>query len=108
LYPTVVKGQLRLSQRAIDLNLSATDRPVLLLDQERPLDAGAIVCADIAIDPVALKFRVGETLRLRVAGHNLAPIPLPSVKSAPPRGRGFALWCGGSYDSRLSAPLRPV
>jgi len=68
----------------------------------------AVMNADIAIDPVALKFRMGETLRLRVAGHNLAPIPLASVKSAAPRGRGVAIWCGGSYDSRLSALLRPV
>jgi hypothetical protein len=51
----------------------------------------------------------GQTLRLRIAGHDLAPVPLPGLVHDPGRGTcHFSVWSGGTYDSQLMLPLRPL
>ncbi len=107
LFPTRVKGQLRMSHRALDEARCTPDRPMHTHLAEAPVKPGEIVPVDIAIDPVAMRLRPGEALRLRIAGYNLVPVPLPGLKPAPPRGNGcFSIWCGGAYDSHLFIPLR--
>jgi uncharacterized protein len=107
LFPTRVKGQLRVSQREIDEALSTSERPMPAHRSEAPVNAGERVRVEIAIDPVAMRLRAGQTLRLRIAGHNLSPIPLPEVTKQPPRGSGrFSVWSGGHFDSALFVPMR--
>ena len=107
LFPTRVKGQLRVSHRALDDERSTPYRPIHAHLVEAPVKPGEILPVDIAIDPVAMRLRPGDTLRLRIAGYNLVPIPLPRLKPAPPRGNAcFSIWCGGDYDSHLFTPLR--
>jgi predicted acyl esterase len=106
LFPTAVKGQLRVSHRVLDDMRSTADRPYHSHLSEVPVKPGEIVPVEIAIDPIAMRLEPGETLRLRIAGHNLVPIPLPGLRFAPPKGGGhFSVWCGGVYDSHLLTPL---
>jgi predicted acyl esterase len=106
LFPTRVKGRLRLSHRELDTAASRPDRPVHRHEREVPVPAGEIVAVDIAIDPVGWRLEAGQTLRLLVAGHDLVPKPLPGVRPMPPRGTGrFSIWCGGAYDSQLRVPI---
>ena len=106
LFPTRVKGRLRLSHRELDARVSRRDRPVHLHVRECPVEPGEIVPVDVAIDPVAWRLDRGQTLRLRVAGHDLVPNVLPDVKPAPPRGTAcFSIWCGGEFDSHALLPL---
>lgn len=109
LFPSRVKGRLRLSHRELDARLSRRDRPVPLHQRELPMEPGDIVAVDIAIDPVAWRLEAGQTLRLRIAGHDLVPKALPGVVPAPPRGHSrFSIWCGGRYPSHLWLPLVPA
>ena len=79
LFPTRVKGQLRVSHRALDEELSTPYRPIYAHLVEAPVKPGEILPVDIAIDPVAMRLRPDETLRLRIAGYNLVPVPLPGL-----------------------------
>lgn len=106
LFPTRVKGRLRLSHRELDARASRRERPVHLHERECPVAPGEIVPVDIAVDPVGWRLERGQTLRLRVAGHDLVPNVLPDVKPAPPRGKArFSIWCGGAFDSHAWLPL---
>jgi uncharacterized protein len=108
LFPTRIRGSLRLSHREIDPALSTPDRPVQLFERELPVIPGEIVAVEIAINPIAMRLKRGDTLRLIVASHDLVPTPLPGLKHDPVRGSGrFSIWSGGKYDSHLLVPLRP-
>jgi uncharacterized protein len=108
LFPTRIRGSLRLSSREIDPDLSTSDRPVQRFVQELPVTPGEIIEVEVAINPVAMKLRRGETLRLIVAGNDLVPTPLPGLNHDPVRGAGqFSIWSGGGHDSHLLVPLRP-
>jgi uncharacterized protein len=107
LFPTRIRGALRLSHRELDPSLSRDDRPVLRFMQEQPAAPGEIMDVEIAINPVAMKLERGETLRLTIAGHDLVPVPLPGLKHDPVHGTGhFSIWSGGAHDSHLLVPLR--
>jgi predicted acyl esterase len=109
LFPSRAKGRLRLSHRELDVSLSRRERPVPRHRGERPVAPGEVVAVDVAIDPVAWKLEAGQKLRLRIAGHDLAPKALPGVVPAPPRGHSrFSIWCGGACPSHLWVPLVPV
>jgi uncharacterized protein len=109
LFPTRIRGSLRLSHREIDPALSTPDRPVQRFERELPVIPGEILAVEIAINPIAMRLRRGDTLRLIVAGHDLVPTPLPGLKHDPVRGSGhFSIWSGGEHDSHLLVPLRPL
>lgn len=109
IFPSRVKGQLRLSHRELDTQASRREQPVQLHQREVPMTPGEIVAVDIPIDPVAWRLERGQTLRLRIAGHDLAPKAFPGLVRLPPRGTGrFSVWCGGAYGSHLWLPLVPA
>jgi uncharacterized protein len=106
LFPTVVEGKLRLSHRTLDQATSRPERPLPSHLAEVPMTPGQIVPVDIALDPVAWKLQRGQTLRLRISGHNLSPVPMADVPVAPPRGSGrYTVWVGGTCHSHLLCPL---
>lgn len=107
-YFSRVKGRLRVSHRELDEARSTPLQPTHLHTSQQMLKPGEIVPIEIAINPIAWKFRAGEQLRLIVAGHDLVPIPLPDVPpyQAPAHGTHI-LHMGGKYDSHLLVPLRP-
>jgi predicted acyl esterase len=108
-FPQTFKGSLRLSHRELEASQSKPERPFLSHRLEMPVKPGEIIPVDIAIDPVALKLSRGETLRIRIAGRNLAPIPLKGLKHDEPKGSAkFSIWCGGKFDSHLLMPLRSI
>ena len=109
IFPQAFKGSLRVSHRELDPAQSRPERPFLSHRQEMPVKPGDIFSVDIAIDPVALKLHQGETLRLRIAGRTLTPIPLEGLKHDAPRGSArFSIWCGEQYDSHWLVPMRAV
>jgi uncharacterized protein len=109
MFPTRFQGRLRLSHREVDSALSLPLHPVLKHLEEKPVEPGDIVLARIAITPAALRLEKGQTLRLHIAGHDLAPLPLPGIEHDPGRGnRCFSVWSGGAYDSQLLLPLQPA
>jgi hypothetical protein len=109
MFPTRFQGKLRLSHREVDSAMSLPLHPVLRHAGEVPVKPGEIVQAKIAITPAALRLERGQTLRLHIAAHDLAPVPLPGLIHDPAKGNGrFSVWCGGSYDSYLALPLRTL
>ncbi len=107
LFPTRSRGSLRLSHRELDPALSTPDRPVQRFERELPVTPGDILTIEVAINPVAMHLRRGDTFRLWVAAHDLVPTPLPGLKHDPVRGSGrFSIWSGGPHDSHLLVPMQ--
>lgn len=69
----ITTGWLSASLRALDPQRSTAFQPVPTFAQRQPLTPGEIVPVDIALGPSATQFRVGEQLRLVVAGRWLWP-----------------------------------
>jgi uncharacterized protein len=108
-FPSRFQGKLRLSHREVDTERSLPLHPIPSHRAEAPVKPGEIVLARIAISPAALRLERGQTLRLRIASCDLAPVPLPGLKHDEGKGSGcFSVWSGGEYDSQLLLPLRPV
>jgi uncharacterized protein len=109
LFPTRIRGSLRLSHRECDPEMSRVDRPVPRLVREASASPGEVINVEVAINPIAMTMRRGDTLRLIVAGHNLVPTPLPNLKHEPVRGSGrFSIWSGGSRRSEFIVPIRII
>ena len=81
---TGASGALRVSQRRLDPERSTPDEPVLLGLVEELLEPGQIVPVDIALSPIGMIFRPGETLQL-VVGEVFEPrgMPAPQFGVAP-------------------------
>lgn len=69
----VASGLLRVSQRALDKSLSTPFEPYHLHTREDLLQPGAIVPVDIAIWPMAMKYKAGERLVLSIGAHRPMP-----------------------------------
>ncbi len=70
-------GLLRVSCRALDPQRSTPWAPVLAMRREQRLRAGEIVPVDIALSPMAMRYRPGEALELTVSAFRYPPfIPL--------------------------------
>jgi uncharacterized protein len=109
LFPTRFQGKLRLSHREVDDATSLPQHPVLKHEKESLVVPGEIVLARIGITPVAMRLERGQTLRLRIAGYDLAPVPLPGLVHDPAKGTSrFSIWGGGAYDSQIMLPLRSL
>jgi predicted acyl esterase len=70
----ITTGWLKASLRTLDEQGSRPIDPVPTCSHRQPLAPGQAVQADIALGPSATFFRVGETLRLVVAGRWLWPL----------------------------------
>jgi uncharacterized protein len=98
-------GQIRISQRKVDLAKSTDALSFLCHDEEQRLRPGEIVPVDIEIPPMAMRFREGEQLRLTVSGRPLATPEFTFLLSPPSRNRGMTMiHTGGRYQSYLLVP----
>lgn len=79
--PIQAEGYLRVSQRALEKNLSTPFEPVLKHEREDLLKAGEIVPVDIAIWPMGMIYHEGEKLRLTIEAYRP-----PSIDSIPQFG----------------------
>lgn len=104
-----VAGKLRVSHRELDPARSTWQRPWLLHHRELRLAPGEIVPIELSLWPVALRFRAGEYLRIRVAGQGDVGIPFvyePGWIAPESRNRGIhVIHSGGSYDSHILLPI---
>jgi predicted acyl esterase len=107
----VTLGWLRASHRALDPMRSTELQPFHPHDREEPLRPGKPVALDIELWPSSTLFRVGETLRLVVAGSDIYSEGLPRLPFArheTTRNAGtHRILSGPSYDSHLLVPIVP-
>ncbi|MET0456371.1 MAG: CocE/NonD family hydrolase [Mycobacterium sp.] len=101
------RGWLRTSHRALDPVLSTDLRPVQSHESREPLTPGEIIPVDIAIWPMAMRWHVGEQVRIEIAGHDLVEaVPDLPNRAGDNAGRHI-LHTGGRYESYLLAPVLP-
>jgi predicted acyl esterase len=63
-------GLVRVSMRELDAERSTPLNPVLAMRREQRLKAGEVVPVDIALSPMAMRYRAGETLELTLSAFN--------------------------------------
>ena len=100
------KGQMRVSQRALDKKLSTPWQPVKKFQGEKKLTPGEIVPAEIAFLPSSTLFRRGESLRLYVQGHHPVRQVLVFYDALINKGE-HAIYTGDTYASYLQIPVIP-
>jgi len=100
------RGQMRVSQRALDETLSTPWQPVQKFEGEKKLTPGEIVPVEIALLPSSTLFRKGESLRLYIQGHDLVDNPNIGYSLLINKG-GHVIYTGGKYDSYLQVPKIP-
>ena len=108
----VALGWLRVSHRALDTERSRPGMPVHLHTREDRLAPGECVPVEIEIWPFSVRFAVGETLRLIVAGSDIyrkeEGAMLPFALHERTRNAGtHVIRTGGTYDSAILLPLVP-
>ena len=102
------KGQLRVSHRALDEQLSTPLVPVHRHDSIAPLTPGEIVTVDIPIWPVGMIWHAGEQLEVLVSAQDLFPTAAmvtgpPELGDASGSSAGhLVIHTGGSHPSRLT------
>ena len=101
-----VRGQMRVSQRALDPALSTDFQPVEKFEGEQKLKPGEIVPVEIAIPPSSTLFRKGDSLRLYVQGHCPNEHWVTQYEWLINRGK-HVIYSGGPYDSYLQIPVIP-
>jgi predicted acyl esterase len=100
------KGQMRVSQRELDDNLSTPWQPVQKFQGEKKLTPGETVPVEIAFLPSSTLFRKGESLRLFIQGRHPVIQTLLFYGSLINRGEHI-IHTGGEYDSYLQIPVIP-
>jgi uncharacterized protein len=108
----IATGWQQASLRRLDPEQSTPWEPVPLCVEREPLRPREVVAVDVALGSAATLFRVGEQLRLVVAGRWLsARNPLtgqfPLAYPHPRRGRAILHW-GPGREAHLLAPVIPV
>ncbi|MEO0439672.1 MAG: CocE/NonD family hydrolase [Pseudomonadota bacterium] len=99
-------GWLRVSQRALDENLSTEWQPVLQHDATLPVTPDETVPVEIEILPSSTLFRAGESLRLIVQGKDLFEHPSLAHKYSVNQGQ-HTIHTGARFDSHLLLPVVP-
>ncbi|KAH7072083.1 Alpha/Beta hydrolase protein [Paraphoma chrysanthemicola] len=103
-------GILRASHRAIDESLSKHNFPVHKHTSEEKIAPGQIVKLEIGVWAAGIQFEEGESLVLRISGHDMRLPefePLRGNFATGNRGR-HVVHIGGEYDSHLVLPLLEV
>ena len=101
----VSRGFLAASMR--ELSEASTEwLPQLTLENPQPLIAGEVVKVAIELYPHATLFRVGETLELVIAGHELVKAR-PLIKDFSPNRGTHVVHAGGDRASYLVVPSLP-
>jgi uncharacterized protein len=104
-FPVAAAELIRVSHRALDLNKSTPAEPFLLHTHEELLKPGEIVPIEIALWPIALRYRPGEQLVLSIAptdmgNGNAQSMFATTVFSIPADG--------GTYDPATPVPMAQV
>jgi putative CocE/NonD family hydrolase len=107
----ITTGWLKASLRALDEHCSRPFDPVPTFTKPQLLAPGQVVPVDIALGPSATLFKVGEKLRLVVAGRWLWPRnpftgQFPAAYEKGPKGRCTVHW-GPERQARLLVPTIP-
>jgi predicted acyl esterase len=71
-----------------------------------PVEPGQVVPVDIEILPTSCRFRVGDTLRVSISGHDYGQYPttIPVARHAQLVNKGVhVIHFGGKYDSFLQS-----
>jgi putative CocE/NonD family hydrolase len=97
-------GWLRVSERAIDPELSEPWQPALTHERSDTIARNEIIAVDIEILPSSTLFRAGESLRLVIQGEDLFDHRSLAHTSSVNRGT-HTIYTGGRYDSRLLVPV---
>jgi putative CocE/NonD family hydrolase len=100
------KGQMRVSRRELDENLSTTWQPVQKFQGQQKLKSGEIVPVEIAMLPSSTLFHKGESLRLYIQGRTPTTRPMLFYDALINKGE-HEIYMGGKYDSYLQAPVIP-
>jgi predicted acyl esterase len=100
------KGQMRVSRRELDENLSTTWQPVQKFQGQQKLKSGEIVPVEIAMLPSSTLFHKGESLRLYIQGRTPTTQPMLFYDALINKGE-HEIYMGGKYDSYLQAPVIP-
>ena len=77
-------GQLRASMRAVDPALSTPYWQTLSHDraQVQPVPRGEVVRLEVYLWPTGMVFEAGESLVLKIAGHDMAPVDFEQLQGA--------------------------
>jgi len=100
-------GKLRVSQRALDPELSTDFQPVQAHRERKRLRPGEIVPVEIAIYPFSRIWHKGQQLRLQIAGRYFREGWFePFTWELENKGRHI-IHTGGEYESYLQIPVVP-
>lgn len=100
------RGQMRVSLRELDPQLSTPWQPVQKFQGEQKLKPGQIVPVEIALLPSSTLFRKGESLRLFIQGYCPTDHWVVFYDWLVNRGR-HVIYTGGKHDSYLQIPVIP-
>ena len=101
-------GNLRVSRRELDEELSTDVQPVQAHRSEQKLKPGEIVPVDVAIYPTSKIWHKGQQLRLRIAGRYIRENWFEPFAWATDNAGQHVIHTGGEYDSFLQIPLVPA
>jgi predicted acyl esterase len=100
-------GKLRVSQRALDSELSTDFQPVQSHRGSEKLTPGEVVPVDIAVYPFSRIWHKGQQLRLQIAGRYFREGWFePFTWELKNKGRHI-IHTGGTYESYLQIPVIP-
>ena len=100
-------GNLRVSRRELDEELSTDIQPVQAHRSEQKLKPGEVVPVDIAIYPTSKIWHKGQRLRLRIAGRYIRENWFEPFAWATDNAGQHVVHTGGEYDSFLQIPVVP-
>jgi predicted acyl esterase len=106
-FDMAARGQMRVSQRDLDMKLSTPYQPVQKFQGEKKLKPGEIVPVEIALLPSSTLFRKGESMSLTIQGY--CPVENPLVWYDWLINKGdHIIYTGGKHDSYLQIPVIPA
>lgn len=102
-------GRLRASIRQLDSKLTTEEIPAYSFKQVEKLAQGEIVELEIALSPIGLAYKAGETLRVVISTKDELGSVMPGTPGCTPDNQGtHILHTGGEYASYLQLPVMQI
>lgn len=102
-------GRLRASMRQLDSKLTTEEIPAYSFKQVEKLAQGEIVELEIALSPIGLAYKAGETLRVVISTKDELGSVMPGTPGCTPDNQGtHILHTGGEYASYLQLPVMQI
>ncbi len=102
-------GRLRASMRQLDSKLTTEEIPAYSFNQVEKLAQGEIVELEIALSPIGLAYKAGETLRVVISTKDELGSVMPGTPGCTPDNQGtHILHTGGEYASYLQLPVMQI